>query len=264
MPRIKTLEAYISAVERICSSWGSFSTTTLPWFRGQSEAGWDLLPSLYRSGIKNHFERELNRDFKLRATAFLQNVPTNHLEWLFIMQHHGMPTRLLDWTESHLVALYFAISHYNHEIDGCVWILAPWSLNICSIKQQSVPTVEHKYLQSYYLPDDSENNMVREVVAKYPIAVRPSRSSSRIVAQKGTFTIHGNLKKGLNVITEEMNANLTSLQHGVKIAKLMIDGPSKKALFRQLFLAGITHSYLFPDLDGLAKEISFRYSHDFF
>lgn len=255
--KVETLADFVSIVESIYSEWDCLTLTTHPWFRGQTSAVWSLIPGLYRGHISSYYERELIRDFSLRAKAYLEHAPTNDLEWLFVMQHYGMPTRLLDWTESHLFALYFAICTQTGSGDAAVWILDPWSINDRAIGMQSVPTADHPSLTGYAL-NPGPHRLGRKIQATIPVAVRPPRISSRIIAQKGTFTIHGSSSDGLDVIAERLNR----ADNGAKIRlhKVIIDGSRKKQLRKQLYLAGISEAVLFPDLSGLCGEIGYRYS----
>jgi|GEM_PF-289018 len=249
---INTLADYSTVVTNICSAWTSSGHTAYPWLRGQSDESWDLLPSLYRGEVNSFYERELLRDFKLRAHLLVDKPPASDLEWLFVMQHHGLPTRLLDWTESNLTALYFAVVS-GGTADAAVWILDPWSLNKLSIKQQSAPTADHPTLKNYVLRSNPEN-FSRLVSAKIPVAIRPVRSTGRIVNQKGMFTLHGKEQRGLNEIVGEMGRGK------IRLEKLVIPGKRKNSLLVELFSAGTSHGNLFPDLDGLAREIRFSYS----
>jgi FRG domain-containing protein len=253
--KVSTLQEYIGIVGEICSSWGALLSTTHPWFRGQGDISWPLLPRLYRLSENPEYEREMYRDFRLRATAFLRLVPSHDLEWLFVMQHYGIPTRLLDWTESHLSALYFAVLDFQSAKDGAVWVLDPWSLNKLSLGWQSVPPSTEEVFADYVLKLNEGGVVVRKVKASKPVAVRPARSTERIVAQRGTFTIHGRSTASLDNI-----AKVGKKSAKLRLACIPIDGNSKTNLLKELFLAGISHSVIFPDLEGLSKEIHFRYS----
>lgn len=255
MMRIEKLEDYIHSVLSIYSKWNAGPSTVGLWFRGQANAQWDLLPKIYRTPGESYFERELIRDFKLRAISYLNDRPIDDFEWLFIMQHYGMPTRLLDWTESYLFALFFAVLGYRDPNDAAVWVLDPWSLNLQSIDQQSVPITNHPALKDYALETDPKE-ISRDINAKLPAAIRPTRSTPRIIAQKGVFTIHGSIAEGLNQI------QVTGLD-GIFLESIVISGAQKKRLLKELEPAGVTYSVLFPELEGISKEIAFRYSKDY-
>jgi len=86
------------------------------WFRGHAKVYGDLTPKLFRKQwLRADFESWLIENFKRGAPALERDIPDyeDHIEWLFLMQHHGMPTRLLDWTKSILIALYFVVSSHS-------------------------------------------------------------------------------------------------------------------------------------------------------
>ena len=118
----------ISSISDLLSALEGHSSSLSYWYRGQSNEDWSLLPGLAREldGLKR--EWDLIAKFKQNASLLLTPVPRNDWEWLTIMQHHRVPTRLLDWTESPLVALYFAVTPTNC-FDAALWILEPTVLN---------------------------------------------------------------------------------------------------------------------------------------
>jgi hypothetical protein len=260
--RIKCLADYVQEVERLLgvlsndggiSSWGV-------WYRGNADSTWGLLPGLYRpnSVIPPEREREAVRDFRLNASPLLDDSPMDDAEWLFIMQHYSMPTRLLDWTENYLTALYFATCKEDTPTDGCVWLLSPITLNDPLLRrrrkpQRTVPTSDHPIFRPYLLKN-SGGEIDRKIGAKYPLAFRPARKSTRIVSQKGTFTIHGSSKCDIgNLKTEEGYENLW-------VKKILIDSSCKGRLASELYRAGVTAYTIYRDLDHLSEEIKFRYS----
>lgn len=258
MAGLTTIDQYIEEVKKINEEWHLNEATTHAWFRGQSDFDWDLVPGIYRNGGTGFFEREMIRDFRLNARSFVGVPIERELEWLFVMQHYGMPTRLLDWTESYLFGLYFSVLNYHTDKDACVWMLSPWSLNEVVLQHRTVPTIDYPNFENYELNSDPKL-VERQVKNDLPVAARPFRTTPRIVAQKGTFTIHGKDGRPLNKIVESLNAG----GENIKIAKIRIDGKSKLELVRQLHFAGISHSVLFPELEAVSKEISFRYSRQY-
>lgn len=260
MKKVESLVGYFKKIDYFCKKIGTVGTTTLPWYRGQLDAKWDLVPSLYRVNTNAKFEREMNRDFILRAKPYLSSTPVNSIEWLFIMQHYGLPTRLLDWTESHLIALFFAIKDYRLRRDAAVWILEPWSLNLTSLGRKTIPTFNYSGLNKYIV-HDSAYSIKRQPVATTPIAVRAIRSTPRIIAQRGMFTLHGSDRSSLNSIAD--NSKTNSKDNAIRLHKIVIDGSKRRSLLKQLYMAGVSDSLLFPGLDGLSREIAYRYSNQF-
>lgn len=187
---------YIEAVQEISKEWDTEYSTTQCWYRGQSDSSWNLVPSLYRGKVRSIYEREMTRDFSLKALTFLDQRPKNDLDWLFIMQHYGMSTRLLDWTESHLTALYFAVANDSCESNAAVWVLDPWSLNSLVIGKHAVPTSDSSIFCKYSISKTIQNLGI-SIEAEYPAAIRPSCETPRILAQKGVFTIHGSINGNL-------------------------------------------------------------------
>jgi hypothetical protein len=254
--RVTTLSQYVAAVRAIERRWKTRGRTTPAWFRGQTSSEWSLLPGLYREPgsslrVRPELEREITRDFNLYAGPYL-TVQGSHsaLERLFIMQHHGLQTRLLDWTESHLVALFFAVVGFSSVGDAAVFALDPWRLNEFSIGQRTVPTVEHPSALQYALGDAHER-IDRLVPAEHPMAVRPPHQTARIQAQNGFFTIHGHAQVPL----EELPFK--------GLSKIIIASEKKKDMLQDLVGAGVSPRTLFPDLVGLCQDICLRYSDDF-
>ncbi|MEZ6104452.1 MAG: FRG domain-containing protein [Pirellulaceae bacterium] len=124
------------------------------WFRGHADMIWLLIPSALRPPFSSVSEHRYRHDFKLRAQPFLNEatqLPKDDWDWYFLMQHYGVPTRLLDWTESALVGLYFAIQSAPGT-DGCVWILNPRQINVSLAKIGSFIPIYSDDLVASYLP----------------------------------------------------------------------------------------------------------------
>ncbi|GEM_PF-498916 len=135
-------------------------------FRGLSNARWTLKPSVGRLIERpgDLPERTFFESFKRASVPLLSGRPASDWQWLALAQHYGTPTRLLDWSETPLVALYFAVWE-NDELDGVVHV---------------VPRPPDRPLDASVGPFE-----VTETVFFYPEHVSP-----RIVAQRGLFTVH--------------------------------------------------------------------------
>ena len=97
------------------------------------------MPGLHRLK-KPASENDLINKFRQNANLLVEQSPKTDFDWLFVMQHYGVPTRLLDWTESPLVGLYFAVTEHPNA-DGTLWVLKPIELN----KQTTAKPDEAKY-----------------------------------------------------------------------------------------------------------------------
>ncbi len=169
-------------------------------------------------------------------------LPDPHDSWdiLFLMQHHGLPTRLLDWTETFSAALYFALKDAAGE--AAVWILNPYALNSRSKHGYVIKHPKSDYLFSYWDCFISEHEKFPQPVA----AISAPRITDRITAQASTFTLHRDLK-GLERIAPRC------------LEKIVIPQSAFEEATNFLQLAGVTEFSLFPDLDGLARHLKRTY-----
>ena len=241
--RIGSLQSYIGAVETQLNEWTD-QRAVLAWFRGHADKKWALAPGYYRPGRRPDEDR-YRHDFIQRAIPFLSEataVPTSDWDWYFLMQHYGLPTRLLDWTESSLVALYFAVHDTSLKTDGAVWMLQPSVLNEISNGDRLIPPPMHEYVSRYLAPIWNRGPYQ---VPEPPLAIDPPCNSRRLAAQRGKFTIHGHRLAGIE----------TQRKYRIAVARFVISADSKPLIWRQLQTAGITESVLFPGLSGLGAEI---------
>ncbi len=239
-----------------------------PWFRGHERADWQLVPSILRNGNQRH-ELDLTKRFRLLAPGFGAEIDTHRLDqWLFLMQHHRAPTRLLDWSESLNTALFFAcldwVTHrdIDHCSDGSVFALNPIFLNEQVLGDSDFPItwVQNRVLQTIKFAFGTQDEIVLDsnrapvTFLQFPVAVSPSTVHGRMRAQKACFTLHGADQRDLRTIFSENGwsaANML-LEYGIPRGR-------KPQLADDLALAGTTYSTVFPDLDGLASDLAFQF-----
>lgn len=265
--QIKTLKAFSSAIENKIQS--SFDNTL--WFRGCGNSSYKLSPSIHRhpeiSDPKEIIilEQKIINRFKQRSIPFLNRDLNLDNKWevLFYMQHFGTPTRLLDWSESPYIALYFAATCANYKRNGkkieyqddiAIWFLDPikWNRKILEDVgfSEGIISYESKLIDSF--EPFTDYNLMREK----PIAIYGTHNSGRIVAQRGVFTIFGKGIKPMEVLFEEDNFPADAL------IKIIIPKDKINGILNSLISIGVTDSVVFPDLDGLSKEVKRFYKFD--
>jgi hypothetical protein len=225
------------------------------WFRGQGNARWSLQPKLYRSGKKFN-ENEIRTEFKLRAFQLMSeaHVPHDDREWYFLMQHYGAPTRLLDWTDGALIALYFAVQSQGRHKNAAVWMIDPSWLNH-ELMNANDP---NNYVEGILLPYWGEAEpwfpepFEQALHVTYPVAMDPPHVARRVSVQRSRFTVHGNSKRGLE--------SFLARTQKPRLAKFVIPKVVGKEIFKDLSTCGITETSVYPDLGGLSKELETKWA----
>jgi hypothetical protein len=234
---VASLADYFAAIGGIISSTDTF------WFRGHPESNRSLKPAALRppTVAGRQAALDLISDFKRIAEAKLVRLPDadDEFKWAQIAQHYGLPTRLLDWTESATTALYFAC--LKPASDGIVFVMNPTELNrIGDPSQPRIldPQTDRELIFKFLKSGPRESKRRR-----YPIAVNPVWGSERIIVQRGTFTLHG-------AMFSLDKARVPSLV-AVPILK-----ESKPNLRNELRRVGVDEMTLFPELEHSCRHLS--------
>lgn len=214
------------------------------WYRGQDDADWPLAPGYVRLDTPPS-EATLLKRFKQSAAMLIGSAPRDSFDWLFLMQHYGVPTRLLDWSESPLIALYFAVISGSKEHDSALWALRPSELNKnAHINNQDeegfIPSFEDEELKNYSVESLAQNRRIQ----LYPLATIATRNNARIQAQLGVFTIH-----------HHDRTPIESVGDGSHVKKYIIPASAKITLINELALLGVNKFQLFPELASVGDII---------
>jgi hypothetical protein len=234
-------------------------------YRGDSDVKRPLLTSLDKLGgispphTKAHLEEHILRNFIRYSRPYLPQPYANDWELLVIAQHHGLPTRLLDWTYSPLVAANFATLGSHPGGNRVIWKLNWKQVHehfklrpIAFLVQDLDRVLKEKGISS---PWDLFNAAgTRE--SAFACMLEPPALDSRIVVQSATFTLCSDKTKSFDRILSE---------HGLQSAlrRFVIPGDKVDLIRDQLDLCGMDERRLFPDLDGVAAEMKRYYSSSF-
>ncbi len=265
-----SFKGYVALVEDLQSK----AESSL-WLRGCGKRGYCLIPTLYRHDIKKDkeeletLERQLMVRFRQRSIPLHNRVLTDEWDLLFFMQHYGVPTRLLDWTENPFVAFHFAVmtspfsvkrkapksADLSFSSDASIWSLDPVRWNNHALSQQG-------YDRGVLTPGDSALHPYKPLtkfdeIPIHPVALYGAHNSPRIVAQRGVFTIFGQSTMPMEQAYDKYDFPPDCL------VKINLDRLALPQMRKSILNHGITESVVFPDLDGLAREMKREFRFDY-
>ena len=228
------------------------------WFREITNSAHSLIPSFYRhprirtTPELNKLEHELLTRFRQRSIPYRTRDLSDDWEALFFMQHYGVPTRLLDWTENPLTALHFALMHASARnlgtsanlTESVIWVLDPTSWNRAALSDVSYNG------GPLSTTDENIKSYAPRVISMklHPVALYGAHNSPRIVAQRGVFTIFGTGQAPMEELVR------TAVFPQPVLTKLIVAPSRIRHIRKSLLNQGITEAVVFPDLEGLAQE----------
>lgn len=235
-------------------------------FRGQSDATWKLQSTLERTlGI--NWSSEKAREFetyslnlfksKYHIYSGTEHIPNSKLSWLSVMQHYGVPTRLIDFTTSPYIALYFALETYN---PSSMKDLSIYCLDYSAIMEKSIEYIkgiDRRFNESRSSINACPDLIFEDTVDRYSYDIawitEPTELNARIDRQAGTFLISGNLEKTIESIIN------SSIYESCKIKKIIIPAKLYEGIYVALRKMNINAKSIYGDLSGLAKSIRMEF-----
>lgn len=209
----------------------------LVWYRGVTSQGHTLRPSLLRHSNGLDKERELFDRFAqiARGSDFGLGGGADEWDTLFQMQHFGVPTRLLDWSEVFGMAVFFATLVPAHSSDSYIYVLNPRKLNEKAGKATLLDDFDRQELKYRSIFWDG-----KPFKPATPLAIDPVHSNPRLAAQTGRFTVHGVDTRTIEEIAPEC------------VQRVKLDRDAFPAAQEFLKMAGINELRVFPDVGGAA------------
>ena len=252
-PKLESHECHtIDAFLRRLRKWAENNNGSPLWYRGMAAHDRPLRPTLYRHGSATDFvelERQIGQWFQQRGIPFTSQSFEDSWHSLFYMQHYGFPTRLLDWSENPLIALYFAVRDPGIYLNlgrasVDIWILSPvdWNRQALGKSDVGILDTKHSFARGY----DSEGG---DILQRFPSAIYGAHNSMRIAAQRGVFTVFGHDKTDMSEIYETeagfSGPALRRISFPIRVIPRLLEG---------LATFGVTPSSVMQDLNHLAME----------
>jgi hypothetical protein len=231
-------------------------------FRGHADTVWKLESTLERSiggswsaDLAAKFEEHSLNAFRSKYHIYNQNehTPSSKLSWLSVMQHYGVPTRLLDFTESPYVALYFALETYR-PLSGTD--LAVYAIDYTAIMEKSLEFIrrnDSQFIETRASVHNHRDVIFEEVVDRFSYDIlwitEPLEVNARMDRQSGTFLLSGNREKTIESLLN------SSTYDGCHMVKYTISNKLYESVYALLRKMSINAKSIYGDLSGLAKAI---------
>lgn len=208
-------------------------------FRGVTDKDHSLVPSIGRHARENtgndilSLENDLITEFRRLAVPELESIPNSDFEWLFLAQHYGLPTRLLDWSTNPLVALFFAVEKEDDK-DGAIYMIQRMvtdQYDIFDFRTANYTEEKKKEPSSVFAIQSNQGEV---------IFIRPKYKDRRYQNQRSVFSC-----------PRDPYAPL----HLEGITQIVFDKNLKPRLRERLKKMGVSASFIYPGLNGIASEV---------
>lgn len=221
MEYIESVQAYVKLILDNSAKKKNFI------YRGHASTAFELKPSIGRCNYSKSLEKEIFLKFKQQYYSYTNERPQNDIELLFLAQHYGLPTRLLDWTYNPMVALYFACENHDAE-DGCIFTVDLHNAILFDSEsnQQSPKTIDD--IISY------EN----------PVYIIPSYTDARYKNQKALFLLCSKPDQKFTFATP----------------RFVVKKEYKSQIREDLAMLGYDKTLVYPMLDSLCSDIKLRFN----
>lgn len=226
------------------------------WYRGHGVRSWNLAPPILRKENKETIkESNINYYFQVYASSFMEAMPDpeDYSSWITLMQHYGLPTRLLDWSRSPLLAAFFAVFNDKHlQEEGCIWLLDPLELNEYESEGEEILLyhMQHNIMRDLIYPafkNEPQTELYKKFCKDKVFASYPAVKNIRVHLQQSAFTVHNSERTLIEIA--DANRSDTMLQ------ELKIPAKSKPMIKKELVACGIIPSMVYPDLEHVAQDI---------
>ena len=243
--QINSIDCMIREIKKIKDMYGNQPI----WFRGQRRREWGLVPSIQRDELSKN-ETYITNDFYIHVNQIEPHAPNkmNYAAWMSLMQHYGLPTRILDWSSSPIIAAYFALEKKREENnDSCIWVLIPRNVNKQEGFGNCVYPIDAYTVQQMLLPAFKSNAEINDKFKDKIIACHSVEHNLRMYSQQSSFTVHNSLKR------------LEDICDGETLFKFVIPCKYKKEIYESINILGISRHFIYPDMEHVSKDIIEKY-----
>lgn len=220
------------------------------WFRGQENSDWYLEPSIHRRNLYKK-ENYITNDFYIYIKQIENHTPDkyNYAAWMSLMQHYGLPTRILDWSSSPLIACYFALEKNRDESNNsCIWVLIPGKLNKQEGFGKFAYPIDAYTVQKMLSPAFKKDSILKDKFKDKIISCYSVEKNLRMYSQQSCFTVHNSYRKLEDICDDET------------LFKFIIPYGSKEKMYESINILGISTSFIYPDMEHVSRDIIEKYT----